>query len=448
MLSDCTAEHFSICSDVCLFGKDDAQNLKMIRESACNDLRGKNIALHAHPANAVRFSLALVGFVNSILIVPNDACAAFISRAEANLDIDIVVTDGLVETKHWRCSIYNINNESVRGREPANWTENVNLPTKWLLATSGTTGTPKVVSHSFDSLTRTISKNKSDKRHSWGLLYDPARFAGFQVVLQAAISGARLLIPPLAYDFDARIAFLAENGCTALSATPSLWRKILMTKAFKNLNLEQVTLGGEIADQRILNSLSQQFPDANIAHIFASTEAGVGFSVKDKLAGFPASWLQTGVRGVGVIISSERTLCLKNTYSGQSYLGSTESIDDGHGWIDTGDIVEVEGNRVFFKGRLNGAINIGGNKVIPEEIEAEIAGIAGVSQVLVRSKPSSIAGSLVEALIVADTATQDAACLIKTIKQHCRSVFPKFKVPAFVRIVDELPVGGSGKVKR
>jgi acyl-CoA synthetase (AMP-forming)/AMP-acid ligase II len=221
-----------------------------------------------------------------------------------------------------------------------------------------------------------------------------------------------------------------------------------MTKAFKNLNLEQVTLGGEIADQRILNSLSQQFPDANIAHIFASTEAGVGFSVKDKLAGFPASWLQTGVRGVGVIISSERTLCLKNTYSGQSYLGSTESIDDGHGWIDTGDIVEVEGNRVFFKGRLNGAINIGGNKVIPEEIEAEIAGIAGVSQVLVRSKPSSIAGSLVEALIVADTATQDAACLIKTIKQHCRSVFPKFKVPAFVRIVDELPVGGSGKVKR
>ena len=44
--------------------------------------------------------------------------------------------------------------------------------------------------------------------------------------------------------------------------------------------LKRITLGGEIADQAVIDGLSKMFPLASIVHIYASTEAGVGFSVK------------------------------------------------------------------------------------------------------------------------------------------------------------------------
>ncbi|MDX1695604.1 MAG: hypothetical protein R3208_17700, partial [Ketobacteraceae bacterium] len=105
-------------------------------------------------------------------------------------------------------------------------------------------------------------------------------------------------------------------------------------------------------------------------------------------------------------------------------------------------------DRVLFKGRLNGAINIGGNKVIPEDVESRILEVAGVYQVAVRAKSSSIAGALVEALIVPMPGLEDTSGLVKSVKQHCKQVLPSFKVPAFVRLVDELPVGAAGKIKR
>ena len=42
-----------------------------------------------------------------------------------------------------------------------------------------------------------------------------------------------------------------------------------------------IRLSGEIADQGILNALRSFYPQATIAHAFASTEAGVGFEVHD-----------------------------------------------------------------------------------------------------------------------------------------------------------------------
>ena len=66
--------------------------------------------------------------------------------------------------------------------------------TRWILTTSGTTGKPKLVSHTLSSLTRTT---KIDPIRGinirWGMLYDYTRFAGLQVLLQSIISGSTLI---------------------------------------------------------------------------------------------------------------------------------------------------------------------------------------------------------------------------------------------------------------
>ncbi|NCB05377.1 MAG: hypothetical protein EOM69_07625, partial [Clostridia bacterium] len=164
--------------------------------------------------------------------------------------------------------------------------------TLWYLATSGTTGTPKLLAHTLTSLSRTVRGDQSEKTDTrWGLFYDYTRFAGLQVVLQALISGATLIAPALDASLTDKLAMLARQGCTHLSATPTMWRTIVMNPGAKDLPLRQITLGGEIADDRILNTLQTIYPTARVTHIYASTEAGVGFSVKDGRGGFPASYL-------------------------------------------------------------------------------------------------------------------------------------------------------------
>src|SRR2546429_775016 len=75
---------------------------------------------------------------------------------------------------------------------------------------------------------------------------------------------------------------------THISGTPSHWRRALMSGAAARISPRYVRLSGEIADQGILDSLRSAFPNATVAHAFASTEAGVGFEGRDGPAGFPA----------------------------------------------------------------------------------------------------------------------------------------------------------------
>src|SRR5690606_28394717 len=92
-------------------------------------------------------------------------------------------------------------------------------------------------------------------------------------------------------DAQQRFNLMLQHSVNAVSATPSLWRQLMMTAQLSTLPLQQITLGGEIADQPLLDTLAALFPTARLLHIYASTEAGVGFAVADKRAGFPASWL-------------------------------------------------------------------------------------------------------------------------------------------------------------
>ena len=58
------------------------------------------------------------------------------------------------------------------------------------------------------------------------------------------------------------------------------------------LPIVQITLGGEVVDQAVLDRLKNAFPKSRLVHIYATTEMGRCFSVNDGLAGFPASYLK------------------------------------------------------------------------------------------------------------------------------------------------------------
>ena len=229
-----------------------------------------------------------------------------------------------------------------------------------------------------------------------------------------------------------------------MSATPTFWRRILMHPSSDGLDPRQITLGGEIADQGILDALRARFPHAQITHIYASTEAGVGFSVKDGREGFPLDYVTAGVGSTRLKIENGHLWI-----GGQGSLSAEPGLSDGgHGFVDTLDSVAVEGDRVYFLGRDTGVINVGGAKVYPEQVEQVISAMPQVVLARVIPKRNPFSGAILVAEVMPANADIDAEALQRQIVRHCRSLLPAEAVPAVVRVCDELAVNGAGKIIR
>ena len=315
----------------------------------------------------------------------------------------------------------------------------------WIIPTSGTTSTPKCVVHTLQSLIKSCkSKNPNNKTIVWGLLYSISRFAGLQVYLQALLSGSSLCVANDLSDLHSTFAFFSRSKVNALSATPSMWRKALMHKEALQLKPVSITLGGEIADQGILNALAKFYPTCKIRHIYASTELGFGFSVSDGLAGFPKSFINNKDLGVILKVTDDGQLMARVDLRGELICNDPTNDD---GFFPTGDEVEVIEERVFFKGRINGAINIGGNKIQPEFIEGVILEVEGVEMAQVSPRKNSITGYLLQATIV-PKAGSDSAEVLHQVKNHCRKNLKPFQAPSIYIIADNLSLTSNGKIER
>ena len=323
-----------------------------------------------------------------------------------------------------------------------------NTKTRWIIPTSGTTAEPKLVAHDFESLSRTALRDREKGAEiRWGLLYQIHRFAGLQVFLQSVCGGSGMIVTEPDESVVDRLKTLAAGGCNALSATPSMWRKLLMLPEVDGLDLRWVTLGGEIADQPVLNALKARFPEARITHVYASTEAGVGFSVRDGLEGFPVSYLRTPPSGVEIRVDEER-LFLRSAKTSQTYVGREDALTDADNWIDTGDQVRLrDDGRYIFIGRASGAINVGGSKVQPAEVERVILDVEGVRMVSVYGRRNSMMGNLVEAVVVADPAI-DQKVIMGKIRERCAEALQAFQRPAVIKFADSLDLNVSGKIER
>ena len=320
--------------------------------------------------------------------------------------------------------------------------------TAWMMTTSGTTGRPKIVPHDLDSLARTVRRDPLALAPVWGLILDPTRFAGMQVALQALTGGGTLVVAPQQDGTADQIAALAAGGVTHLSATPTLWRRLLMAPGLDALALRQVTMGGEIADQAILDAAGRRFPGARVTHIYASTEAGVGFAVNDRLAGFPQAFLDAVPSGVGVRVV-DGMLWLKPPGGRRvRYLGDQKIAVDADGYVATGDRVEATGDRFVFLGRDTGVVNVGGVKVYPERVERAIASVPGVGLAQVTAKSNPITGALLMATVVPATADADQGVLRDEILAHCRATLEREAVPARIRFAEALDTNAAGKILR
>lgn len=413
-------------------------------------LRGRSVLIAASDPLVVALALVeLDGLARRVTLYPPELTLEHLPYVMQHANVDAVVSDdefvagsAIGAAQHAICTPALVPRATIRPER---------MPAEWVLLTSGTTGRPKMVLHTLASLSGAISRHHSQTEVVWGTFYDIRRYGGLQICLRAVLTGSSLVLTTPQEPVASFLERAAEAGVTHISGTPSHWRRALMSPAAGRITPRYVRLSGEIADQAILNSLHSFYPSAEISHAFATTEAGVAFDVRDGLAGFPAAVL-TDTPAVDMKVV-DSTLRIRSARTAERYLGENPpALKDPEGFVDTGDVLEPRDGRHHFQGRRDGVINVGGQKVHPEEVEAVLNRHPDVRLALVKTKKNPITGALVVAdVLLKAPATPEGAQsreLQQAIQRFCRQSLAAHKVPTAIRFVPALAISETGKLVR
>lgn len=416
-----------------------------------DELQGRSVLIAV--SDNVLAAAALIeldGVASRLVLCPSALRPQHLPFVLDTAGIDVVVSDrpALAAFRERPLSFLSCS----RTVEPGSHRRTAPVETEWVLLTSGTTGRPKLVSHTLASLTGAIQPGRSGGDPVvWSPLFDLRRFGGIQVFFRAVASGSSLVLSSASESMAEFLSRMASVGATHICGTPSQWRSVLMSPTACGLKPRYIRLGGEIADHGILAALRSRFPRTEIVHSFASTEAGVAFVVKDGQAGFPATLLDETPH-VEMKIRNQ-TLCIRSDRTAHGYLGKgAPPLQDAEGFVDTGDLIERRGDRCLFVGRLDGVINVGGLKVSPEEVEAVINRHPDVHMSLVWAKKSRVTGAIVVADVVLRNQTAPVSPEMDRVRCEillcCRGLLARHKVPATINFVSSLAVAPSGKILR
>lgn len=311
----------------------------------------------------------------------------------------------------------------------------LNSKSEVTIFTSGTTGQPKKVIHSIQTLTRSVRKADRYKNQKWLFAYNPTHMAGVQVFFQAFCNENALINV-----FNKNRNFIFESiekyKATHISATPTFYRLLLPAdKEFGSV--ERVTLGGEKSSSELYQNIHKLFPNAKLNNIYASTEAGSLFVAKGESFQIPENSKDK------FIISEDHELLIH-----KSLLGKSENIVYSGDFYNTNDIVEwVDKDKGLFKfiSRKNELINVGGYKVNPNEVEEVIYQLPEVEQVVVYGKANSVLGNI----LCADVCLYEGTEITELgIRQFLKDKVQDFKIPRRIKFVDSMKLTRTGKLKR
>ena len=297
--------------------------------------------------------------------------------------------------------------------------------------TSGTTGLPKKVSHSFQSITRFVRVSEKNISNVWGFAYNPTHIAGTQVFFQALLNG-NAIVRLFGLSKNEVYREIEDFGITNISATPTFYRLMMPTdKAYPSV--VRITSGGEKFDEKATRQLTKIFPNAKVTNVYASTEAGTLFasdgdifSIKPEMAAM-------------VKIENDELL-VHNSLMGMSEIKHGE-------WYKTGDLIKIISKdplKFIFISRKNEMINVGGYKVNPHEVEETIRSMQGIKDVCVFAKRNSVLGNI----ICCDIVKTDESLDEPTIRTYLQERLQEFKIPRMLKFVKELSMTRTGKIKR
>ena len=314
-----------------------------------------------------------------------------------------------------------------------------------ILFSSGTTGEPKAMLHDLTVLLDTYRDKRPRKLAIMVfLMFD--HIGGINTLFNILAMGAKAVIPENRN--PETIARLIENEqVNILPASPTFLNLLILSEAIADYDLSSIrmiTYGTEPMPEALLSRIKQHFPKAKLLQTFGTSETGIA-QIKSR----SSNSLDIKIDDPNLdykVVNGELWLKSKTTILGYLNAGMEQFTDDG--WFKTGDIVEERGESYLkIIGRKSDIINVGGEKVLPIEVESFLMSIEGVQDCLVFGEKNALTGQNVAAIIVKKT-DFDEQNLKNTIRKECIRNIQRYKVPAKIYFKNALDYSSRFKKSR
>ena len=315
-----------------------------------------------------------------------------------------------------------------------------------ILATGGTTGAAKLVLHDLAVLLATVPVRLRKARRILPLMrFD--HIGGLDIAWRALAAGHVLVGPPPAITPEAVAATIERHAVEVLVATPSFLNLMLAADVHHRHtlgSLRTVPYGAEPMPAGLLEQLRLAWPQVRFVQRFGTSETGA---------------LPVAEAGDGLVLAAtdagfawklvEGEIWVRSPSCALGYLSGENGGFAADGWFRTGDLAErLPDGSVRIVGRREELINVGGEKVVPAEVEDVLHAHPHVADCRVYPERNALLGQVVAAELVWRGPETDPVAVKRALHEFAAGRLARHKLPATVRLVDVLATTDNLKKRR
>ena len=303
-----------------------------------------------------------------------------------------------------------------------------------ILFSSGSTGAPKAMIHNLDTLVDSYGDKKQKQINMLVfLMFD--HIGGINTMLNILSMNATMIIPQNR-NADDICKLIEEYKIAVLPSSPTFLNLILINRSYEKYDLSSlrmITYGTETMPEGLLNRLKAVFSKVKFLQTFGTSETGIAATSSKSSS---STFMKIDDENLEYkIVDNELWLRSKTQILG--YLNRSMESFTNDGWFKTGDLVELD-NEGFIKiiGRNKEIINVGGQKVLPSEVESVLLGMDEIEDCLVYGEQNAITGQSVSCDVVLKHGIDDSGFKI-LVRKFCKDKLDNFKIPTRVNVVQK-----------
>ena len=303
-----------------------------------------------------------------------------------------------------------------------------------ILFSSGSTGAPKAMIHNLDTLVDSYGDKKQKQINMLVfLMFD--HIGGINTMLNILSMNATMIIPQNR-NADDICKLIEEYKIAVLPSSPTFLNLILINRSYEKYDLSSlrmITYGTETMPEGLLGRLKAVFSKVKFLQTFGTSETGIA-TTSSKSSN--STFMKIDDENLEYkIVDNELWLRSKTQILG--YLNRSMESFTNDGWFKTGDLVELD-NEGFIKiiGRNKEIINVGGQKVLPSEVESVLLGMDEIEDCLVYGEQNAITGQSVSCDVVLKHGIDDSGFKI-LVRKFCKDKLDNFKIPTRVNVVQK-----------
>jgi fatty-acyl-CoA synthase len=288
---------------------------------------------------------------------------------------------------------------------------------------------------------------------------------GSVLAIMACVSHGATMVPLEYFRPEQVLQTIEQERCTAVHGVPTMFIAQLDHPNFHRYDLSSLRTGimaGSVCPIDIMKRAVRDMHVTEITSVYGLTEASPGITqtrtedsieLRVSTVGRPLPGAEVKIvdieTGATLPPGKQGELCARGYMVMKGYYKmpeETAKVITPDGWLHTGDLAVMDSNGYFkITGRIKQMIIRGGENIYPREIEDFLYAHPKISDVQIYGVPDRKYG---EQVMAAVKLKDGMACTEQEIKDFCRGRIANYKIPYYVKFVDEYPMTASGKIQK